>query len=334
LFFGSWCPWCTAFDAYVTQTYLNVKEVNGDDTEIVYMSVDSDEAMYLGKVSEKPWVSVPFNRAQGIGEAPVSFIRKKVREATGKPQGTMASHFGVASVPTMIVLNGQTGKITNEKFMDERNPDVAAAGHEWNAKAPSSWLEVAPEPMANPWIKLLGPTLMTAVGEKPTAETLANKKHVALVFAGNWCPWCRALEPYLLDTYGKLKGKNADDTEIVYLSVDDDEAAYITKTATHPFPSMPYNRAQGIGEEALGFIRKRVRQERAAAEGNPALANKQGALASRFKVDALPTIVVCDGKTAVNLYEDFITEKGKEPADGHEWTVGKAPPSWLDAAKP
>lgn len=332
VFAGAWCPWCRAFDPYLTQTYLNLKANDADDTEIVYLSVDVDEEKYGEAVSQKPWVSVPFKRAQGIDEAPIGFIRKKVREEQGKPQGRLAEVFGVASVPTVVVLDGQTGQLVSEKFIDERNGDIAAAGHEWNAKAPTSWLEATPEPTANPWPSLLGETLTAGGEQKPTTDVLANKKHVALLFAGNWCPWCTAFEPFLMQTYRGLTGHLPGDTEIVYLSVDDDEAAFKEKIAGHQLPSVPYNRAQGIDEEPVGFIRKKVREERAAKEGKPELASKQGSLAARFKVTALPTLIVCDGKTAAKLYEDFVTENGEKPAEGHAWTQGKTPNSWVHAA--
>jgi len=211
---------------------------------------------------------------------------------------------------------------------------LAAAGHEWNAKAPISWIEAAPEPTANPWLSLLGPTLIAGGSEKPTPEVLNNKQNVALFFGGTWCPWSTAFEPFLMKTYSGVKRKAPDDLEIVFLSVDDDEAGFNARVAAHQFPSVPFNRAQGIGESPLGFVRKKVRTARAAKEGKPEIADEKGALAKRFAVSATPSLLVLDGKTAAKLHEEFITEMGSKPTDGHAWTPGKAPAHWMEFSDP
>ncbi|CAK0889586.1 unnamed protein product [Prorocentrum cordatum] len=76
------------------------------------------------------------------------------------------------------------------------------------------------------WAVVLGSTLKTPEGDKPTGSVLANKRHVALVFSGSWCPWCRAFEPMLEDMYKKVKANDPNDTEIVYVSVDADSVAF------------------------------------------------------------------------------------------------------------
>jgi len=93
---------------------------------------------------------------------------------------------------------------------------------------------------------------------------------------------------------------------------------------------VPFNRAQGIGEDPISFIRKKVRTARAEKAGNPELANEKGALAKRFGIAATPFLIVLDGKTGAKMYEDFITEKGEKPTDGHAWTPGKAPAHWME----
>jgi len=48
---------------------------------------------------------------------------------------------------------------------------------------------------------LLGETLLTADGEKPTSEVLAGKKTLALYFSAHWCPPCRGFTPTLVKEY-------------------------------------------------------------------------------------------------------------------------------------
>merc|ERR1711976_885637 len=88
---------------------VNSKDPNG--TEVVYISVDADEAKMKEVTNVKPWAAVPYNRAQGNGETPIGFVRKKVREETGKPMGTLQEKYQLSSVPSLIVLDGQTGDL-------------------------------------------------------------------------------------------------------------------------------------------------------------------------------------------------------------------------------
>merc|ERR1719240_2292950 len=68
--------------------------------------------------------------------------------------------------------------------------------------------------------EMLGPTLLTAAGEKPTVQALKGKKQVALYFSAAWCPWSRNQYPTLKSLYEKLRDVDPYDTEIVYLSTD------------------------------------------------------------------------------------------------------------------
>ena len=43
---------------------------------------------------------------------------------------------------------------------------------------------------------------------------LGDKKKVALFFAGQWCPWCRAFQPKLQETVEKVKTAEPNDTEV------------------------------------------------------------------------------------------------------------------------
>mmetsp|Transcript_125340 Transcript_125340/g.351002 ORF Transcript_125340/g.351002 Transcript_125340/m.351002 type:complete len:204 (+) Transcript_125340:155-766(+) len=172
------------------------------------------------------------------------------------------------------------------------------------------------------WAETLGPTLLTASGQlAPTEEVLAGKKQVALYFSGSWCPWCRALAPKFEDTITKVKAMDADDTEVVYIPADSDADAFAASFAGKPWPAMPYERAQGIDQQPLGFIRKKIREE----QGKP-----MGTLQDRFKLTALPRIVVLDGETGEVKYESFLKEVSDKAADGHEFAQN-APVSWLSA---
>merc|ERR1719277_538529 len=185
------------------------------------MSVDEDEDKMKGIISQKPWSAVPYNTAQGNGETPVGFVRKKVREETGKPMGTLQAKYGLSSVPSLVVLDGQTGDLIADSKIRKELGDKPADGCEFTDKAPASWLEAAESDSI--WQAMLGPSLITPQGEKPTSEVLTGKRKVALLFSGEWCPWCRAFDPYFTDVMAKVQKIDPNDTEVVYVSVDADE---------------------------------------------------------------------------------------------------------------
>lgn len=166
---------------------------------------------------------------------------------------------------------------------------------------------------------MIGETLLTTSGEVATNEYLAGKKQVALIFAGQWCPWCRAFDPLMTETYQKLKANDPNDTEVVYISVDSDEATFTGYYPSKPWAAVPFNRAQGHGEEPIGFIRKKVRQE----TGKP-----MGTLQAKWELGSVPSIVVLDGKTGAVITKEMTRDKGEEASDGIEFTTG-APGSWL-----
>mmetsp|Transcript_58100 Transcript_58100/g.138222 ORF Transcript_58100/g.138222 Transcript_58100/m.138222 type:complete len:201 (-) Transcript_58100:221-823(-) len=173
------------------------------------------------------------------------------------------------------------------------------------------------------WSSVLGPNLVTKDGSKPTDEVLANKNKVALLFAGQWCPWCRAFEQKLSDTMDKVNAAHANDTEVVYLSSDRDEAAFNEAAAKYGWPAMPYSLAQGSGDErALAFVPRKARQE----------GKLQGVLGEKYKLGGLPSVVVLDGSTGELLHEKFVKDKGDKPEDGFEWAPN-TPASWLEVSE-
>eukprot|EP00444_Apocalathium_aciculiferum_P027173 CAMPEP_0183434736 /NCGR_PEP_ID=MMETSP0370-20130417/64583_1 /TAXON_ID=268820 /ORGANISM="Peridinium aciculiferum, Strain PAER-2" /LENGTH=202 /DNA_ID=CAMNT_0025621535 /DNA_START=88 /DNA_END=696 /DNA_ORIENTATION=+ len=170
------------------------------------------------------------------------------------------------------------------------------------------------------WSSMLGPTLQTASGLKPTDEVLSGKKQVALFFAGSWCPWCRAFSPLLEDTIKKVTAGDPSDTEVVYITSDESMEAFNTYQTGKPWAALPYERSQGIGEPPVGYIRKKVREE----TGKPA-----GVLQEMFGLTALPRCIVLDGKTGDVRHKDFIKDLGNNASDGMEFNAS-APTSWLD----
>ena len=67
---------------------------------------------------------------------------------------------------------------------------------------------------------LLGSTLETKQGQKPTNEVLAGKEVIGLYFSAHWCPPCRGFTPALGKFYDSIK--DAKNFEIIFVSSDRD----------------------------------------------------------------------------------------------------------------
>ena len=81
-------------------------------------------------------------------------------------------NFHKSQTPTKTLTMG--GKLSSE---DDQTPASPGGETESVVPPPSS-------STGNEFVDLLGPTLLTKEGEKPTAEVLAGKKHVMLYFSG------------------------------------------------------------------------------------------------------------------------------------------------------
>ncbi|TYZ68063.1 hypothetical protein PybrP1_010284 [[Pythium] brassicae (nom. inval.)] len=92
-----------------------------------------------------------------------------------------------------------------------------------------------------PWTELLGETLLTKDGEKPTAAALAGKKVVGLYFSAQWCAPCRTFTPLLSTTYEDMVEAHPD-FELVFVSSDRKQAPFDEYCAEIPFPALPFAR--------------------------------------------------------------------------------------------
>lgn len=86
---------------------------------------------------------------------------------------------------------------------------------------------------------LLGETLQTKAGEKPTAEVLDGKEVVGLYFSAHWCGPCRSFTPKLAEAYGSITAAGKA-FEIVFVSSDRDASAFDEYYAEMPWSTLPY----------------------------------------------------------------------------------------------
>merc|ERR1712216_653323 len=86
--------------------------------------------------------------------------------------------------------------------------------------------------------ELFGDEIITKDGPKPTSEALAGKKNVMVYFSAHWCPPCRGYTPELSSAY-EASGKK-DETAIVFVSSDRDQASFDEYYGSMSFFAMPF----------------------------------------------------------------------------------------------
>jgi len=105
-------------------------------------------------------------------------------------------------------------------------------------------------------------------------KTLDDCELVGIYFSAHWCPPCRGFTPALAECYKKVKaaGKKF---EIVFVSSDRDDASF-----NEYFNEMPW--------VALPFADRDVKE----------------ALATKYSVRGIPTLILIDPKTGETKRED------------------------------
>ena len=138
---------------------------------------------------------------------------------------------------------------------------------------------------------LLGPTLLTKDGEKPTAEVLGGKT-VGLYFSAHWCPPCRGFTPKLADMY--LSAFKAKGMEIVFVSSDRDPESFSEYYGEQPWAALPFS-------------------NRAA----------KAAVSQRFKIRGIPSLVILDSEGNTINGDALQSVAGDPTGDKFPW----APPT-------
>jgi len=141
---------------------------------------------------------------------------------------------------------------------------------------------------------MLGPTLVSKSGDVPTAEALAGKRGVALYFSAHWCPPCRGFTPKLIDAY--TQHLQSEGLEVIFVSSDQDEAAFKSYHRTHPWPALAYSNR-----------------------------TVKAALAKQFSVSGIPKLVVLDANA--NLVTGDGRAKVMSDPSGRSWLPAPVVPA-------
>lgn len=109
-FSAHWCPPCRGFTPVLAEFYDTHKKA-GKKINIVFVSSDRGESDWAGYFNEMPWHALKFSD----------------RDRKGK----LAEKYGVTGIPTLVILNAQTGETVDDKG----RATVASSKGNW----PASW---------------------------------------------------------------------------------------------------------------------------------------------------------------------------------------------------
>jgi len=120
-FSAHWCPPCKAFTPKLVQTYSALKAA-GKQLEIIFVSGDRDAQSFAEYFSTMPWLAIP------QGDKRVSQLNKA---------------FGVEGIPTLVLIDGETGSTITDDARSAVDNDPEGASFPWPPKAVNALHETA-----------------------------------------------------------------------------------------------------------------------------------------------------------------------------------------------
>lgn len=135
------------------------------------------------------------------------------------------------------------------------------------------------------------------------SDALAGKEAVMLYFSAHWCPPCRQFTPKLITLYKKLQA-DSKSVELVFCSLDKSETEYDEYTSNMPWLCMPFE------------------------------AKESKEMASKYKANGIPHLVIVDGKSGEVITYDGTSEVQEDP-DGVKfpWVPKSLKEIWGDEIK-
>lgn len=106
------------------------------------------------------------------------------------------------------------------------------------------------------WEKLFGPELVAGnSGTVAVDEALGRKRHVAILFAADWCAPCRQFVPTLAALYNKFKKRSPDKLEVVWVSASRSATEARAFHGDMPWLAMAFSpERQAALQQAFGVV--------------------------------------------------------------------------------
>ncbi|XP_050206681.1 probable nucleoredoxin 1 [Mercurialis annua] len=210
---------CVDFTSTLAEVYEKLKS-NGEDFEVVFVSLDDDEESFQQSLGNMPWLALPFSD---------KFSQKLVR------------YFELSNVPTLVII-GPDGKNLNSNVVEA----IEEHGIQAYPFTPEKFAELAEIEKVREAAQTLESVLVLGEhnfvigkdGAKIPVSDLVGK-NILLYFSAHWCPPCRAFLPKLIDAYHKTKAKDFA-FEVIFISSDRDQASFDDFFSEMPWLAIPF----------------------------------------------------------------------------------------------
>uniref|UniRef100_A0A804UCQ3 protein-disulfide reductase n=1 Tax=Zea mays TaxID=4577 RepID=A0A804UCQ3_MAIZE len=231
LFFSAhWCRPCRSFTPTLLQAYTALRSA-GKSVEIIFVSLDRDEASFRDHFQGMSWLAVPFDAA--------GLLRQK-----------LCVRFAIERIPTLIPLSvsatpssglgcgedavrlvGEYG-VDAYPFSAQRRRELESMD---DARRGGGRLQ-----------ELLGceerDYVISADDIKIPIADLAGKT-VGLYFGAHWCPPCHVFTKQLKEVYNELKILRPGSFEVIFVSIDRSKGEFQASMSSMPWLAIPYSDA-------------------------------------------------------------------------------------------
>ncbi|XP_024991349.1 probable nucleoredoxin 2 [Cynara cardunculus var. scolymus] len=226
-FSANWYPPCQSFTKLLIEVYEQIKEKNGSNFEIVFVSSDEDlNAFNNYYQSYMPWLAIPFSDLE----------TKKA----------LNNKFDVEGIPCLIILQPDGTNIIHDgveliyrygveayPFTKERLDELLKEEKEKHERQTLSNL------LTNHDRDFV---LAHSTSNEVSVSSLTGKT-IGLYFSAQWCLPSLKFTPKLISIYQKIKQKltqQQEDFEIIYISSDHDDLEFDTSFNTMPWLALPF----------------------------------------------------------------------------------------------
>jgi nucleoredoxin len=241
-FSAHWCPPCRHFTPMLADSYKK-NDFKGKGMEVVFISSDQNKEAAESYFKEMPWLMLPYEVKQsGSMSESLKAISKEVR-----------------GIPTLVLVDAQTGAVLSKDgrglvSMDKTGawiaeltgsaaPPAAETKSRKDSTASNSTADATPrqDKELNAVEKLLyGTPMITDTDKTPTELKAGDNVITALYFSAHWCPPCRRFTPELAKVYQGLKAEGYTKFEVVFVSSDADDHAFLDYFNDMPWLALPY----------------------------------------------------------------------------------------------
>merc|ERR1712232_155707 len=106
-FSAHWCPPCRGFTPKLAEWYT--KHLSAKGLEVIFVSLDRDEASFKEYFAEQPWLALDF-----ADRAAKEKLNAKRWTLVDRPSLALSAAFGVSGIPSLVILDADLKTITTD----------------------------------------------------------------------------------------------------------------------------------------------------------------------------------------------------------------------------